>query len=65
MTVEIIDFIIEAEDLAELDRLVEHFGHGNRSRFLREAMRVMAARERAEHLHDVHQPKGRHQRYES
>jgi Arc/MetJ-type ribon-helix-helix transcriptional regulator len=36
-----------------LDRLVERYGHGNRSEFLRVAMRVMAAEERAERLRDV------------
>ena len=42
---EIVEFDIEPEDRAELDRLVEIYGGGDPSAFLREAMRFMASRE--------------------
>lgn len=48
MPTEIVTFFIEEADLAELDRLAVHFSDGSRSRFLRETILVMAARERAE-----------------
>lgn len=48
MAAETIGFAIQPEDRAELDRLVAIYGDGNRSAFLREAIRIMAARERAE-----------------
>lgn len=35
------------------DRLVERYGHGNRSEFLRAAMKIMAAEERAERLRAI------------
>ena len=50
MTAETIGFAVRSEDRPELDRLVDHFGGGNRSQFLREALRVMAIQERAERL---------------
>ena len=37
-------------DAARLERLTRKFGHGNRSAFLREAMRQMEVVERAERL---------------
>lgn len=46
MSVEVIEIGIEPEDRVELDRLVEIYGKGDPSEFLREAMRVMAALER-------------------
>lgn len=48
MATEIVQFVVEGEDRAELDRLVDHFGEGDRAAFLREVIRVMADRERAE-----------------
>ena len=53
MAAETIGFAIQPEDRSELDRLVEHYGNGNRSEFLRAAIRVMAARERAERLQRI------------
>ncbi|MBB2923190.1 hypothetical protein [Cellulomonas cellasea] len=50
MADEIIAFAVQPEDRAELDRLVAIVGGGDRSEFLREAVRVMAIRERAERL---------------
>jgi Arc/MetJ-type ribon-helix-helix transcriptional regulator len=38
MTAKTVGFAIADEDRAQLDALVEHFGHGNRSEFLRVAM---------------------------
>ncbi|NRG42583.1 hypothetical protein HRK28_16840 [Rathayibacter sp. VKM Ac-2835] len=37
-----VGFAIADEDQAELQVLVDHFGHGNRSEFLRVAMKRMA-----------------------
>jgi hypothetical protein len=60
---ETIGFAVQVEDRPELDRLVEYFGQGNRSKFLREAIKVMAVQERAERLRliqaEMHQELGR------
>ena len=53
MATKTVGFAIAAEDEARLERLTERFGHGNRSAFLREAMRQMEAIERAERLADL------------
>lgn len=53
MAAETIGFAVQPEDKTELDRLVQYFGNGNRSQFLREAIRVMAARERAERVAEL------------
>jgi Arc/MetJ-type ribon-helix-helix transcriptional regulator len=45
-----IGFAVAEEDLERLGRLTEKFGKGNRSAFLREAMRQMETVERAERL---------------
>lgn len=37
-----VGFAIADEDQAKLQTLVDHFGHGNRSEFLRAAMKRMA-----------------------
>lgn len=50
MAAETVGFAVQEEDRPELDRLVDHFGGGNRSKFLREAIKVMAIQERAERL---------------
>lgn len=50
MSTRTIGFAIAAEDEARLQRLTERFGQGNRSAFLREAMRQMEVIERAERL---------------
>ena len=48
-------FSIPKEDEARLQRLVEHFGRGNRSAFLRAAMKHMEVLERAERLGELSQ----------
>lgn len=58
MAAETIGFAVQPEDKPELDRLVARYGNGNRSAFLREALRVMAIRERAERLQEI-QAKGK------
>jgi Arc/MetJ-type ribon-helix-helix transcriptional regulator len=45
-----IGFSIPKEDEARLQRLVHRFGHGNRSAFLRAAMKHMEVLERADRL---------------
>lgn len=55
MAAETIGFAVQPEDKPELQRLVDIYGNGNRSEFLREAMRTMAARERAERLDQLGQ----------
>jgi hypothetical protein len=45
-----IGFSIPKEDEERLQRLVNHFGQGNRSAFLRAAMKHMEVLERAERL---------------
>jgi hypothetical protein len=45
-----IGFAVADEDTARLERLTERFGNGNRSAFLREAMRQMEVIDRAERL---------------
>lgn len=48
-----VGFAVDEADRPQLDRLVEHFAGGNRSEFLRQAMRVMAVQERAERLRAI------------
>jgi Arc/MetJ-type ribon-helix-helix transcriptional regulator len=59
-----VGFAISAEDRALLDHLVERFGGGNRSEFLRAAMKVMAVQDRAERLRSIqaraHRASGKH-----
>jgi Arc/MetJ-type ribon-helix-helix transcriptional regulator len=45
-----IGFAVAEEDAARLERLTKKFGNGNRSAFLREAMRQMEIIDRAERL---------------
>lgn len=45
-----IGFAVADEDAARLERLTKKFGNGNRSAFLREAMRQMEVIDRAERL---------------
>ena len=45
-----VGFAVADEDLARLERLTRKYGGGNRSAFLREAMRQMEVLERAERL---------------
>ena len=53
MATRTIGFAVAEEDEPRLDRLTRRFGHGNRSAFLREAMRQMEVIERAERLADL------------
>jgi Arc/MetJ-type ribon-helix-helix transcriptional regulator len=53
MSTRTIGFAVAEEDEARLERLTQKFGHGNRSAFLREAMRQMKVIERAERLADL------------
>ena len=48
-----VGFSIGDDDQERLERLVRHFGGGNRSAFLRRAMDVMESVERAEGLRDL------------
>ncbi len=50
MATKTIGFAVAEEDAARLERLTERFGHGNRSAFLREAMRQMEVIDRAGRL---------------
>ena len=47
-----VGFSIADDDRERLDRLVDHFASGNRSAFLRRALDVMEAAERAERLRE-------------
>ena len=53
MTAKTVGFAIDPELRPGLDEVVEHFGHGNRSEFLRIAVRDYQARLRLERLHAV------------
>jgi Arc/MetJ-type ribon-helix-helix transcriptional regulator len=48
-----IGFAVADEDRDRLDRLVRHFGAGNRSAFLRAALPVMEALARADRLREL------------
>jgi hypothetical protein len=48
-----VGFAIADEDVARLERLTLRFGHGNRSAFLREAMKQMEVIDRAERLAEL------------
>ena len=50
MSTTTIGFAVADEDRDRLDRLVQHFGSGNRSAFLRAALPVMEALARADRL---------------
>jgi len=50
MATKTVGFAVDEADTARLERLTKKFGHGNRSAFLREAMRQMEVVERAERL---------------
>jgi Arc/MetJ-type ribon-helix-helix transcriptional regulator len=53
MATRTIGFAVAEEDEPRLERLVRKFGGGNRSAFLREAMRRMEVIERAERLSEL------------
>jgi hypothetical protein len=48
-----VGFALADEDRERLDRLVEHFGGGNRSAYLRATFKVMESLRRAERLRDL------------
>jgi Arc/MetJ-type ribon-helix-helix transcriptional regulator len=50
MATKTIGFAVEEKDIERLDRLTKRFAAGNRSAFLREAMRQMEVVERAQRL---------------
>jgi Arc/MetJ-type ribon-helix-helix transcriptional regulator len=50
MATRTVGFAIAEEDEERLERLTQKFGHGNRSEFLREAMRQMEVIDRAGRL---------------
>lgn len=50
MTGETVEFVLETDEVIEIDRLAEIYTEGDRDALLREAIRIMAARERAERL---------------
>ncbi len=53
MTAKTVGFAIADEDRPELELLVEHFGGGNRSEFLRVAMRRLSRELRTENLQSL------------
>ncbi len=53
MSTKTVGFAIAEEDEVRLERLTEKFGHGNRSAFLRAAMRQMEVIDRADRLADL------------
>ena len=50
MASQTVGFAISDEDRERLDRLVEHYGGGNRSAYLRATLKVMESLRRAEQL---------------
>ncbi|GAA1325040.1 ribbon-helix-helix domain-containing protein [Leucobacter albus] len=52
-TSQTVGFAVGPEMRPALDEVVEHFGHGNRSEFLRVAVREYQARLRVERLHGL------------
>jgi hypothetical protein len=48
-----VGFAISDEDRERLDRLVEYFGGGNRSAYLRATLKVMESLRRAERLREL------------
>jgi hypothetical protein len=53
MSTSTVGFAVADEDQDRLARLVEHFGHGNRSAYLRATLPVMESLARAERLHEL------------
>jgi Arc/MetJ-type ribon-helix-helix transcriptional regulator len=58
MAAKTVGFAVADEDRDILDRLVERYGRGNRSEFLRAAMKVMAADEVNDLVRKVLKPRG-------
>lgn len=50
MADEIIEIVLDADDVTELDRLALLYTYGDRDALLREAIRIMGAQDRAERL---------------
>lgn len=50
MSAKTVGFAIADEDRELLDKMVAKYGDGNRSEFLRQALKIMAKREMAERL---------------
>jgi hypothetical protein len=53
MATSTVGFAVADEDRERLDRLVEYFGGGNRSAYLRATLTVMESLARAERLRDL------------
>jgi reverse gyrase len=53
MATSTVGFAVADEDQERLGRLVEHFGHGNRSAYLRATLPVMESLARAERLREL------------
>ncbi|MGE5828280.1 MAG: hypothetical protein ACM30G_07930 [Micromonosporaceae bacterium] len=53
MSTSTLGFAVADEDRAVLDELVEYFGHGNRSAYLRATLKVMRSVKLAEELREL------------
>lgn len=53
MTTKTIGFAVAEEDVAMLNELVEYFGNGNRSAYLRATMKIMQSVRLAEELQEL------------
>jgi predicted transcriptional regulator len=53
MRAKTVGFAIADEDRELLDKMVAKYGDGNRSEFLRQALKMMARREMAERINDL------------
>jgi hypothetical protein len=53
MASQTVGFAVSDEDRARLDRLVDYFGAGNRSAYLRATLKVMESLRRAERLREL------------
>lgn len=53
MASQTIGFAVADEDRERLERLVEYFGNGNRSAYLRATLKVMESLRRAERLREL------------
>jgi hypothetical protein len=53
MGAQTLGFVVTDEDLADLDELVEYFGGGNRSAYLRATLKIMRSVMLAEELREL------------
>lgn len=53
MNAQTLGFAVQPEDRPLLDELVEYFGHGNRSAYLRATLRIMRSVMLADQLRDL------------